>query len=854
MSQSPALDLPTSAENPIEPKTGNSRRRVAGFLAASAWLCLVAAALALPGSAQSAVSEPAAAAAETPLSLVRWNGSLPEAAGRAVEVRFALYQDQAGGSPLWNETQVVKVSADGRYTVLLGAMSAEGLPQTLFQAGGARWIEAQLANGGGEAPANPAAPARSLLAAVPYAFKASDAETLAGRSAADYVTREDLQSAVAATVQTPPNAHPETNPTGTGTAGKIPVWTGASILGNSVITESGTKIGIGTATPATTLDVDGLSTLRGFVSLPPAAAATKTAGASSPGLEWGASTWSSTTNAAVAQNFEWKAVSAGNNTTAPTANLELLFGKGTATLAATGLSVAPTGRITFAAGQTFPSTIKSVAATSPITATTTSGAVTLTLSASALETTLNKVYPQLSQGDIFKNYIEAYQAAGPGTAAVLGWGTNGSVGAFGDSDTGYGLQGESTSGHGVYAQVTTPAAGSAGVLGFTGTSFSGSYTSEAGIANAGVWADNSAAGAGVPVALFATGDNVYGAAIVTNGADYPALFVDNNGGTAMTASASSGDGVSASTSSGTGVYGSTSGSGDGVEGIASNLSEQQAGVVGVGNTLSDTGAAYNIYSGVWGDTGTSSTTVAPAWAIGVLGTADDGHAGVFLNNSTGFSTMYVSNASSGGNGLFKTVMAMSDEGTCGIGGKGDLSCTGQIKSLVSSGGGSRKVETYAVQSPENWMEDFGSGLLDRGVAVLKIDPAFAETVTADASYHVFITPNGDSKGLYVIRKTATSFEVRESGGGTSSLSFDYRIVAKRRGYESQRLTDVTEPYNEAARAAMTRATMKPAASPHRAPNRLAHPSHPARSAVHSLTPLHGSAHLMGGQTPPSPRP
>jgi hypothetical protein len=93
------------------------------------------------------------------------------------------------------------------------------------------------------------------------------------------------------------------------------------------------------------------------------------------------------------------------------------------------------------------------------------------------------------------------------------------------------------------------------------------------------------------------------------------------------------------------------------------------------------------------------------------------------------------------------------------------------------------------------MEDFGSGSLERGVAVVKIDAAFADTVTADASYHVFITPNGDSEGLYVINKTATSFEVRESKGGTSSLSFDYRIVAKRRGYEAQRLTDVTERFN-----------------------------------------------------------
>jgi hypothetical protein len=123
-----------------------------------------------------------------------------------------------------------------------------------------------------------------------------------------------------------------------------------------------------------------------------------------------------------------------------------------------------------------------------------------------------------------------------------------------------------------------------------------------------------------------------------------------------------------------------------------------------------------------------------------------------------------------------------------------------VKALATTGD-ARKLETYSVQSAENWMEDFGTGELKLGVAVVKVDPVFAQTVTGDASYHVFITPNGDSEGLYVINKTATSFEVRESKGGTSSLTFDYRIVAKRRGYEAQRLIDVTERFSaERARA------------------------------------------------------
>jgi len=94
---------------------------------------------------------------------------------------------------------------------------------------------------------------------------------------------------------------------------------------------------------------------------------------------------------------------------------------------------------------------------------------------------------------------------------------------------------------------------------------------------------------------------------------------------------------------------------------------------------------------------------------------------------------------------------------------------------------------YAMESPEVWFEDFGTASLVNGKASVLIEPIFAETVNLEVDYHVFLTPLGDCKGLYVATKTPTSFEVRELGGGTASISFDYRIVAKRRGYESTRL-------------------------------------------------------------------
>jgi hypothetical protein len=102
------------------------------------------------------------------------------------------------------------------------------------------------------------------------------------------------------------------------------------------------------------------------------------------------------------------------------------------------------------------------------------------------------------------------------------------------------------------------------------------------------------------------------------------------------------------------------------------------------------------------------------------------------------------------------------------------------------------VAVYSVQSPENWSEDFGSGALANGAATVVLERTFAQTVNAGAGYHVFVTPTGDCKGLYVTNKSASGFEVHEMGGGVSSVAFDYRIVAKRVGLENVRLEDVTE--------------------------------------------------------------
>jgi hypothetical protein len=98
--------------------------------------------------------------------------------------------------------------------------------------------------------------------------------------------------------------------------------------------------------------------------------------------------------------------------------------------------------------------------------------------------------------------------------------------------------------------------------------------------------------------------------------------------------------------------------------------------------------------------------------------------------------------------------------------------------------GSQRV-LHCMESPEHWFEDFGSAKLARGRAVIKLDANFAKVIKR-GDYRVFLTAEGDCHGLYVRRKSANRFEVREFTGGKSSVVFSYRIVGRRKDIKQHR--------------------------------------------------------------------
>ena len=116
---------------------------------------------------------------------------------------------------------------------------------------------------------------------------------------------------------------------------------------------------------------------------------------------------------------------------------------------------------------------------------------------------------------------------------------------------------------------------------------------------------------------------------------------------------------------------------------------------------------------------------------------------------------------------------------------GNMSASG-TKSTVVEAGEAGRVRLYALESPENWFEDFGSASLSAGEATVVIEPGFASTVNLERDYRVFLTPLGDC-ALYVAEKSPAAFTVRAMDGATCSVDFDYRLVARRLGYEDLRL-------------------------------------------------------------------
>jgi hypothetical protein len=623
----------------------------------------------------------------------------------AIGVTFYLYQESQGGAPLWMETQNVQADKAGHYSVALGSTSSQGLPANVFATGEARWLGVQV-QGQEEQP-------RVLLMSVPYAMKALDADTIGGKPASAFMMAPASDSKSQSPKLTPGTI------TGSGTADYVPLFTGATTIGNSKIFQTvAGDVGIGTTTPVAVLDVKGTGDVRDTLTLFP----------------------KSTHNA--------------------------LSVHGTA------FEVSSTGLVTFVSGQIFPGTgtVTSVGSGAGLTG----GPITSSGSLSIANGGVTNA--MLANSSLT---VTANSPLSGGGAVSLGGSTSLSLKSCSANQILQFVSGAWTCENPATGTVTSVGSG----LGLSGGPITGS----------GTLTINTSVVPQLAVANTFTANQTVNGTLFANS---PAsAVIGNSTSTILAAVAGGGAKI--------GVYGSATGTNSsGVEGQS-----PYNGVLGEASGASNTSTLFGGSPGVWGDTGGA----AESGFVGVVGTADNNSAGNFFNNSPQ-ATLFVGNNSTA-NSTDLVLVAKGDNvgGLCTIDVTGNLTCNGTIKGSVEVQNGARKVALYAMQSAENWFEDAGSGQLSNGSALIEFDPIFAQTVNAGVEYHVFLTPKGDSEGLYVSKETPQGFEVHELRGGHSNIAFDYRIMAKRVGYEKVRLADLTEQLNK--QAAQSQQMVRPSAAP-----------------------------------------
>ncbi|UPT69278.1 MAG: hypothetical protein M0D57_09450 [Sphingobacteriales bacterium JAD_PAG50586_3] len=116
---------------------------------------------------------------------------------------------------------------------------------------------------------------------------------------------------------------------------------------------------------------------------------------------------------------------------------------------------------------------------------------------------------------------------------------------------------------------------------------------------------------------------------------------------------------------------------------------------------------------------------------------------------------------------------------------GNFTCTGTKAATVRTVNGPKEV--YAQESPELWFEDFGSAAVNGGIATVTLAADFMQTVTINDNHEmkVFVTPN-DDLGNWYIKKSGNTFTLH-APNAVNGAKFDFRVVAKRKGYEDLRL-------------------------------------------------------------------
>jgi hypothetical protein len=367
---------------------------------------------------------------------------------------------------------------------------------------------------------------------------------------------------------------------------------------------------------------------------------------------------------------------------------------------------------------------------------------------------------------------------------------------------GYGIMGLAASatgaGAGVYGKATAPSA--TGVYGYSSKSY-------------GVVGDSE------------YGNGVYGLAGAAS--RFAGLFTNTSStGTALKATATGGVGVSGTSTSSQGVLGNSS-SNAGVYGLSSTGSGVQGESTGTGvYGLADSGGSAVYADGASFGTGfgleahgfnkaavyAEADSTAQGLVVQGTETAIEAHTGGGSCTGASCVAIYATNSSGNGSDITGNYIGLLGRAPSGTGafpllltdtsakdlfyvdGNGDVFYHGSLNTFAILHNG-KTATAFSSKTASPTIEDTGSARLSGGSATVVLDPTFAQSMDPQKPYQVMLTPDGDTRGLFVASKSRGSFVVREVQGGHGSLNFDYHIYGPALGQADVRMAIASHPPN-----------------------------------------------------------